>query len=146
MVADRWLFNSYRSGKPFPGMGLFLGGLGALLTGIVVHSGIIDANSFTYQLTAFFGFTTLFAVLLWKPLAKFRTKNHPSTSNYNDVIGTSGIVTGKDLKHGELGQIVWSGTIMNAELASSVLLPLPIGSHVTVISFNGTTLKVTPKE
>lgn len=129
-----------------PGLGLFLGGLGALCTSLLIKSGIVDEASTAAQFAWCFGCTVAWTVLLWKPLMKFRmhrkgTGNMPT----NNVIGETAVVGKTGLKPGEMGQVIWSGTIMNAQLESAHAEPLLEGAHVRIQSVSGNILKVIPK-
>lgn len=130
-----------------PGMGLFLAGLGALATGIMIGLGLLESHHLILQCISFFSFTCIFALILWKPLIKFRMKSRNDRTSFHDMIGASGVVGGTGLKRGETGQVIWSGTIMNAELDHSVSNDfLSVGTHVRIKSVSGTTLKVTLKQ
>jgi len=129
-----------------PGMGIFLAGLGALATAIILRFDLVDAANLTWQCISFFAFTSFFALVLWKPLKKLRTSSRSGKHKFHDMIGSAAIVTGNGLKMGETGQVLWSGTIMNAELDSSVASEfVSAGTTVTVKSLSGTTLRVVLK-
>ncbi|HEU5047141.1 MAG TPA: NfeD family protein [Rickettsiales bacterium] len=131
-----------------PGLGLFLGGLGALCTGIIVQAGWIETASTALQFTSFFAFTILWTIALWKPLMKFRASGKGSSgSKYHNMVGDTAIVHGeRGLKRGETGQVTWSGAVMNAELdASSAVDSVPAGAQVEIRSVSGNTLKVKPR-
>lgn len=130
-----------------PGLGIFLGGLGAISAGILIEAGMVAADAMATQFTCFFGFTIIWTVVLWGPLKKFRTgKGGKSSSNYSDVVGGTAIVSGQGLKRGETGQVAWSGTLMNAEIDDSAgVASLPAGAQVEIKSVSGNTFKVTPK-
>ena len=128
-----------------PGLGLFIGGLGAYSTAIIITTGVVDKSDSALQFVAFFGFTAIWAAILWKYLKKFRHKLKAGT-NYSDVIGGTAIIAGNGLKRGETGQISWSGTLVNAEIDDAVTIDfLPTGTHVEIKSVSGNTFKVTPK-
>jgi membrane protein implicated in regulation of membrane protease activity len=130
-----------------PGLGLFLGGLGALCTGIMVESGGVTDENAALQFACFFGFTTLWTALLWKPLMKFRQGSaQEKDREIGNVVGENAIVGEAGLKRGDTGQVRWSGTLVSAELdASADVEFLPAGSHVTITSGSGTTFTVKPK-
>lgn len=128
-----------------PGLGIFLGGLGAITTGIFIEAGYIAPDEATMQFASFFGFTTLWAIILWRPLIKFRSSKG-SASSYSDTVGGIAIVGGEGLKRGETGQVIWSGTHMNAVLEDSAPVDsLPAGTSVIIKSVSGNTFTVTPK-
>ena len=55
-----------------PGVGLFFGGVGAIITSIIMHYGYADST--LLQLISFFGTSTLCGILLWKPFKKLHSK------------------------------------------------------------------------
>jgi len=129
-----------------PGLGLFLAGLGAVCTGLLVESGLVGETANAVQCAFFFGLTTLWAAILWKPLQQFRAHRRTGGGVVSNVIGESGTVGKGGLKRGVVGQVVWSGTVMNALLdLSSPLAGLEEGAVVEILSVSGTTLNVIPK-
>lgn len=130
-----------------PGLGIFLGGLGAICAGILIVAGVVAPDAVAIQFICFFGFTIIWTVVLWGPLMKFRAgKGGKDTSSYNDIVGGTATVSGQALERGATGQVSWSGTIMNAELdASATVDSLPAGTQVIIKSVSGNTFKVTPK-
>jgi membrane protein implicated in regulation of membrane protease activity len=129
-----------------PGLGIFLGGLGAIGTGLLVEGGVIGIDNIPLQAAAFFGLTAFWAVALWKPLMKFRAGKNKNTSSYSDVVGGTATVAEDGLTRGKTGQVKWSGTLMNAELdESSAVSELPAGALVTIKSVSGNVFKVVPK-
>lgn len=129
-----------------PGLGIFLGGLGAICTGLLVEGGVIAADNIPLQAASFFGLTVIWALALWKPLMKFRAGKNKNASGYSDVVGGVATVAEGGLTRGKTGQVKWSGTLMNAELDdSSVVNELPAGTQVEIKSVSGNIFKVTPK-
>jgi membrane protein implicated in regulation of membrane protease activity len=130
-----------------PGLGLFLAGLGALCTSLLVKAGITDEGALGAQMAWFFGLTTLWTAVLWKPLLKFRMKSRNKDGiELNNMVGGTATVGEHGLKRGGIGQVAWSGTLMNAELEASVPVEfLPAGALVLIKSVSGTTLTVIPK-
>lgn len=130
-----------------PGLGLFLGGLGALCTALLIKAGVVKETSTAAQFAWCFGVTVGWALLLWKPLQKYRLKRRARNTEVktNNLIGEIVIVGEGGLKQGEVGQVIWSGTVMNAELESSHAHDLPQGAKAQVHSVSGNILKVTPR-
>ncbi|RYE06273.1 MAG: NfeD family protein [Rickettsiaceae bacterium] len=123
-----------------PGIGLLFLGLGALLNATLVYNYILFYH---YQYTAF-GFSSLLCfIVLWWPLKKyiFTIKN---TTNRFDIIGSSAEVYLLPLYPSKLGQVKWSGTIMNAqfddlegiELGNLVIIEKVIGNVLTCRKLN----------
>lgn len=130
-----------------PGIGLFLAGLGADGTAILIQSGLLSETAFALQFAAFFTLTSLFALLLWKPLQYYRSRKSPGSQSYHNLIGTTGTVASGGLAHGVTGQVIWSGTRMNAVIDSACPLEtLPEGALVIIRSVTGTTLSVAPAD
>ena len=128
-----------------PGIGLFLAGLGALVTGILVKAGLIEGANIIGQWAWFFGLTTLWVIILWKSLMKFRT-TRGSSQKFTNVIGETAIAGKEGLAKGRVGQVSWSGTLMRAELDASVLVDfVPPDTQVEIKAVSGTTLIVIPK-
>jgi membrane protein implicated in regulation of membrane protease activity len=130
-----------------PGLGLFLAGIGALCTALVIKMGIVGEASTPAQFAWWFAITVGWAGLLWKPLRKFRLhrKSRGADVKTNNLIGEVAIVAKGGLKPGDVGQVLWSGTLMNAELESSHAHPVAEGEKVQVHSISGNTLKVVPR-
>jgi membrane protein implicated in regulation of membrane protease activity len=130
-----------------PGLGLFLAGIGALCTGLLVKAGVVDGGALGAQVAWFLGLTTFWAAVLWKPLLKFRMQSrHKDGIELNNMVGGTATVGEHGLERGRIGQVAWSGTLMNAELeASAPVETLPAGALVAIKSVSGTTLTVIPK-
>ena len=131
-----------------PGLGFFLGGLGALCTALVIKSGLVGETSIGAQFAWFFGITVGWAAALWKPLQKYRMHRKSRGSQEvktNNLIGEIVTVAQGGLRRGEVGQVIWSGTVMNAELESPHAQDLPQGAKAQVHSISGNILRVTPK-
>ncbi len=128
-----------------PGVGLVFAGLGSLVVGFTIFSGMIAADNHAAQWTLFFITSLLWALLLWKPMQKFRVgKRH---SEYSNIIGGTAYVGGNGLtrKHG--GEVTWSGTIMRAELARHAGVDaVEPGAQVVITEVSGATLVVVPKD
>lgn len=129
-----------------PGLGLFLAGIGALCTGLLVKAGFVDEGALGAQVAWFLGLTTFWAAVLWKPLLKFRMQSrHKDGIELNNMVGGTATVGEHGLERGRIGQVAWSGTLMNADLeASAPVETLPAGALVAIKSVSGT-LTVIPK-
>lgn len=132
-----------------PGVGLFLAGLGAIFTAVIVKAGLPGSVTLAGQFAWFFGLTALVTALLWKPLQNFRARAsspHASDSSLGNMVGETAIVAGGGLSRGKTGLVQWSGTLMNAELAdTSPVAMLSDGARVQILSVSGNTLTVAPK-
>lgn len=130
-----------------PGLGIFLGGLGAICTAVLVQTGVIAIDALALQWACFFGLTIVWAIILWRPLMKFRISGKQGKSpGFSNMVGDTVIVGERGLKRGETGQVTWSGTVMNAELDETAPVnALSAGAKVEIKSVSGNILKVTPK-
>jgi len=128
-----------------PGVGLLFSGLGALCVSLLLYSLPDTGMSLVGQLTWFLGFTVAWAVLLWKPMKRWRMPSSKS-GTYHNIVGDRATVAGGGLVKGQVGQVAWSGTLMNAELAPAVTVAtLPVGAVVEVVAVQGNTFIVQPK-
>jgi len=125
-----------------PGVGLLFTGLGALCVSLLLYSMPGTELSLVGQLTWFLGFTAAWAVLLWKPMKRLRMPSSKS-GTYNNIVGDRATVAGTGLVKGQAGQVTWSGTLMNAELAPAATVEtLPAGAVVEIVAVQGNTLIV----
>lgn len=95
-----------------PGTGILFAGLGAITVGGVMIAG--GAEAMDDQFILCFLFTAVWAALLWKPL---KAMMNNGDSGYSDFIGETATIHEKPLLKGQRGQVKWSGTIMNCEIA-----------------------------
>lgn len=120
-----------------PGMGLLFVGLGALLTGLMIELGILASADIVWQLASLFVNSSLLAVLLWKPLKRWRMAR--CDLPYTNMIGDAATVIGTLSAEGT-GEVRWSGTTMIARLESGG--PLGDGAPVTITAVSGNVLTV----
>ncbi len=112
-----------------PGAGILFAGLGAITVGGALMAGWIDGTS--GQFILFFLSTALWAAALWKPLKKLMNSDE---SGYSDFVGQTAVVYGEPLEKGKRGQVKWSGTIMNCEIAPNENAEKILsGAEVTII-------------
>ena len=125
------------------GIGFLFAGFGATTVGSLVYYSVLPQDALINQFVVFFIATAAWAILLWKPLQRFRLRS--PAQGYNNMIGETAYVgaSGIDEKGGE---VTWSGTIMKAQIAQGVSAKrLDAGSQVTIVDIVGTTLMVKPK-
>lgn len=80
-------------------------------------------------------------LFIWKPIRKFsKTCRNKNVSVYFDLVGSKVEVYSAQISKGQAGQISWSGTIMNAKLASSETKTALAGDHLYVIEIRGNTV------
>lgn len=124
-----------------PGIGLFFGGLAGIVVGGLILAGLLGVDQYTWQISCWFILTVITAMLLWKPMQRFRVNKHADGS-FNNIVGTHAKVVGESLKSGTTGKVSWSGTTMNARLESSG--ELPVGTEVIITKIEGNTVTVKP--
>jgi membrane protein implicated in regulation of membrane protease activity len=125
-----------------PGVGLMFAGFGAFSVGVWLN--VSPDMSLLNQFVVFFGTTTIWAGLLWKPLKKFRIGK---TGGFSNIIGDTAFVSGSGLQKNVVGEASWSGTIMKAELSADAAVDaLATGEQVTITAISGNTLIVKPKK
>ncbi|AAU03725.1 rickettsial conserved hypothetical protein [Rickettsia typhi str. Wilmington] len=93
---------------------LFLG-LGALSNSLVVYNNPLV--TLINQITFFGVFSLLWFCILYFPLKKYIYNKTNRTQNYSDMIGKTVEVYSPTVSANTIGQVKWSGTIMNAYLA-----------------------------
>jgi membrane protein implicated in regulation of membrane protease activity len=97
------------------GIGLFFGGIAACIVGLLVETKVVQAESYIAQWSIWFFITGLIAIILYKPIQKWRT-NPNATEQFNNMIGTTAKVATGGLMLGKPGKVHWSGTMMNAAI------------------------------
>ncbi len=122
-----------------PGVGFLFAAVAALCMGALVQLGMIASGDMVAQGTAFFFLTAIWAVVLWKPLKKFRMQG--SNSKHHDMVGRMAIVDVGGVEKGRNGRARWSGTIMSARLAAdSKLGVVAEGTELKIVDVRGSTL------
>ncbi len=123
-----------------PGIGFLFSAIAALALGSLMSLELLNPGSFYLEIAYFFGLTTLFAIILWKPMKKFV---QPKEDSYEGIIGTSATVINKPIVKIKTGQIKWSGTFMQATLKpDSNVDSIAIGEEVWVHGRKGIKLIV----
>ena len=127
------------------GIGLFFAGLAAFSVGVLLAADMVAADATGVQFAWFFGFTAVWAALLWKPLQRM-LKGKKGAGEYRHIVGDEAKIVHHALVKGTPGEVSWSGTIMNARLADdSAEEHLAVGTLVTVVDMQGATLYVKKK-
>ncbi len=122
------------------GVGFLFAGLGAITAGLAAQAGM--AVTIWAQLAWFFGATSLWALLLWKPMKNFSQQK----SGYQNMVGGEAIVLAPGLMKGQSGKVRWSGTIMEARLlAEATVEKLEPDTVVIIREVQGNTLIVSPQ-
>ncbi len=120
---------------------LFISGFGMLFIGLgaltVAAANIFYPEMQHLQYMFFALFSCLWFAILWYPLKNFYHKS--PLSEVKNFIGDRVEVI-SDLKQGSLGQVKWSGTIMNAELVPTIKRIVKPGEVLEVKSVRGSVL------
>lgn len=121
------------------GVGLLFAAIGAFCVGLSLQFGLLEEGNSIFQGAAFFGFTALSALLLWKPMQAFRVSHKSET--HHDIVGRTAIVAGDGLVKGKTGIAQWSGTTMSARLASDAAINSAIvGEELKIVRVDGAML------
>lgn len=124
-----------------PGIGFLFAGLAAIIVGVAINSDVVGETAYVAQGALFFTFTAIFAALLWKKLKSWRV--NPASKEYQNMVGDTATIALSGLQKGALGQVRWSGTLMQAELdASEPAHGLPEGARVVITGVKGNVLVV----
>lgn len=116
------------------GFGLLFAGLGAITIAAVLS---YEPNMLQYQFPLFALCSFGWFGILWHPLKKY-LYNKSSASQSSDLVGAMVEVTGSSLlPGGRLGQVKWSGTMLNARLDSEVLSEQIVGTILRVKEVDG---------
>ncbi len=127
-----------------PGVGMVFAGLAAIVTGTLVGAGLVEESDHLAQFSWWFAVTAISAILLWKPMKRWRMK--PGEQEYSNMVGSTAVVFGGDLVKGKIGKAKWSGAIMQAELAANAgVETLKEGETAEVTGVEGNTLKLKPR-
>ena len=98
-----------------PSIGFLFFGLGALSNTLVVYN--YPLVGLTNQITLFGILSLIWFCILYYPLKKYVCNKTGKAENYSDMIGKTVEVYSSNISSNTVGQVKWSGTIMNAYLA-----------------------------
>ncbi|GAA5252878.1 NfeD family protein [Candidatus Rickettsia kedanie] len=98
-----------------PNIGFLFFGFGALSNTLVVYN--CPLVSLTNQITFFGILSLIWFCILYYPLKKYVYNKTDRTENYSDMIGKTVEVYSSTVSADTIGQVRWSGAIMNAYLA-----------------------------
>lgn len=104
-----------------PGIGFLFVGFGALTTSLFLY---IFPLLLPYQLGVVGIISFGWFIILWRPIKKF-LYSHPIhhsehlSKDYFTMVGAKVVVINKDIKSGQMGEVLWSGTTMNAQLINA---------------------------
>lgn len=116
------------------GIGMVFAGLGALTTAAIIS---FDPNMLLHQYPLFAICSFFWFGILWRPLQKY-LHNKSVISQPSDLVGVTVEVTGSSLlPNGRLGQVKWSGTILNAKLDLGVTDEQTAGTILRIKEVDG---------
>ncbi len=120
-----------------PSIGFLFFGLGALSNTLMVYN--YPLVSLTNQIT-FFGILSLvWFCILYYPLKKYVYNKTDKTENYSDMIGKTVEVYSSTVSSDTIGQVRWSGAIMNAYLAPNEI-DAKTGDRLFIVEVKGNVL------
>lgn len=120
-----------------PNVGFLFLGLGALSTAIFLT---ISPVALKYQYIIFGLSSVVSLVILWWPLKQYVYKNNNKALAYSDMIGNEVVVYSKEISAEKIGQVIWSGTIMNAKLDSKEHRTAHKGEKLNITKISGNVL------
>lgn len=127
-----------------PGVGFLFAGLAALTVGGLLQFGVVDGSQYLLQAAIFLGTSFVWAAILWVPLQKFLKKQ--KNENFSNIVGDVATIYNSPLVKGKVGEVKWSGTIMQAVLSGSANVDkLDEGVLVKIIAVQGNILEVVSK-
>ena len=118
-----------------PGIGFLFLGLGALINSVLVYNYSVFEE---YQYTSFGLVSFLSFIVLWRPLKKYMYNKNSRGSHFN-IVGSEVEVYANPLLPDKLGQVKWSGTIMNAKLINGSF-QAEIGEVLVICEVQGNVL------
>ena len=96
------------------GMGILFAGFAAICVGVTIYNDPENMiGAIGSQLVYFFGYTALWATILWMPLKHFF--GYASEDEYKNIIGTFAVVF-ENFKKDEIGKLSWSGTLVRCKI------------------------------
>lgn len=98
----------------FPNIGFLFLGLGAITEFVIL---CLFPNLLKYQYIIFGVSSFLWFCILWWPLKHYVHNRHSENNTYSDMVGKEVEVYSDRLSSKEIGQILWSGVVMNAKLS-----------------------------
>ena len=121
-----------------PGIGLLFIGLGSLACSLILYH---YPELIPYQITIVGLTSFIWFLLLWWPLKRFLYGNSGSQGrDYFNIVGNEVEVSVEEIKPGGMGNVTWSGTLMNARLISSEESAAQVGERLYVHEVKGNIL------
>ena len=126
-----------------PGIGFLFLGLGALTSSALMY---YFPYLESYQIVAI-GLCSLgWFLILWWPLKRFVYGTKGGKSDYFDIVGMRVDVAIEDIEPAGMGQVYWSGTIMNAKMDPHDSEGAKVGDKLYVSEVRGNIMVCTHKK
>ena len=119
------------------GIGFLFLGLGSLSNAALIYIYPILSQ---YHYSSFGLLSFLWFIILWWPLKRYMQAKGKNTEHYMDMIGGEVEVCNSSLFPGDLGQVKWSGTLMNARLDKIEQNSAAIGDKLFITAIHGNIL------
>ncbi len=120
-----------------PGMGLIFIGFGSFTTALLLQYFPITSN---YQIIILGISSLLWLLILWRPMKSlYENKNQSNKTSFN-IIGSIVVVVNHEIQPNQMGQVFWSGTVMNAQFISNDNNYAKVGDQLKVIEVKGNVL------
>ncbi|WP_425363794.1 NfeD family protein [Candidatus Tisiphia endosymbiont of Hybos culiciformis] len=119
-----------------PNVGFLFLGLGGISNAIILNN---YPSFLKYQYITFGFVSFIWLIILWYPLKFYVGKKHDK-HEYSDMLGQEVQLYSNELLVGEKGQVLWSGTIMNAKLSKDSVKPAYKGDTLRIVQIDGNVL------
>ncbi len=126
-----------------PGIGFLFLGLGSLTSATLMYY-FPDLES--YQVVAIGLCSLAWFLLLWWPLKRFVYGAKGGKRDYFDIVGMQVEVAIEDIEPSGMGQVYWSGTIMNAKMDAHDREGAKVGDMLYVVEVRGNIMICTHKK
>jgi membrane protein implicated in regulation of membrane protease activity len=120
-----------------PGIGFLFVGFGSLSNAILIYNYPQLAE---YHIAAVGILSMLWFLILWWPLKVYAYGKKGKKKDYFDIAGSEVKVFDDVIKPGDMGQVEWSGTIMNARLQEHEEQAAQVGQTLYIIKVQGNIL------
>ncbi|WP_347938574.1 NfeD family protein [Rickettsia oklahomensis] len=111
-------------------------GLGALSNTLMVYNYNINLQN---QIMIFSILSLIWFIILYLPLKKYVYSTTAKAENYSDMVGKTVEIHSSTISSHTIGQVKWSGVIMNAYLAPNEEAAKK-GDHLFIIAVKGNIL------
>jgi membrane protein implicated in regulation of membrane protease activity len=120
-----------------PGIGFLFVGFGSISTALLIYNYPLFVD---YQIAAVGILSMLWFLVLWWPLKAYVYGKKGKNKDYFDIVGSEVKVFDDTIKPGGMGQVEWSGTIMNARLEDHEEQEANVGQKLYITKVHGNVL------